>query len=144
VSPTWTASCKGTTSDMTTTAADVEALRGLVRRRRMYFEVAPELLLKGSERLAVGYELRLWAVHAYGARALPGCPKCGELRSDLRRIASWALVDLEIPTRIEIQPADARLYASVAAPGSDEVALTIRLLARDAYDSRRPSGATNR
>lgn len=121
-------------SAMTTSEAEIDAFRGAVRRRRMYFEVAPELSFRGSERLVVGYEVRLWAVHANGARAFPGCAKCGELHAELRRIASWALADAELPARVEIQPPDRRLYQSVTTSGCDEIALTMRLLGCDGYD----------
>lgn len=67
-----------------------ESLRAAARRLHAHFEVQPEQDLRDGERVAVALVLRLWAVHEKGARALPGCARCRELRSDLERIAAFA------------------------------------------------------
>jgi hypothetical protein len=113
---------------------DVEALRALARRLHAHYDVQPEVVIRGSERVKVGFEVRLWAVHPKGARALPGCPKCLDLVPELERIANWALPREERPTRAHMEPFRAALYDSPVVPGSDEISLSLRLVHRDGYD----------
>jgi hypothetical protein len=106
----------------------------IARAHHVHFDVEPEVLVRPKERVKVGFDVRLWAVHVRGARALPGCAKCRELAADLLRIAEWATPAGERETRIEIEPFHAALYESTVVPGADEVELTIRLIHRDGYD----------
>lgn len=114
--------------------ATLPGLRDLVRRHKVHYEVAPEIFFRGTEPLKVGFEVRLWAVHEKGAKALPGCEKCLELASVLRDIAEWLVPPEGRPTRIEIEPFEPALYSSSVAPGADEVAIAIRLVHREGYD----------
>ncbi len=109
-------------------------LADLARKHHVHFEVAPEVLYRATDRLKVGFEVRLSAVHARGAHALPGCPKCRDLADDLRRIAEWVVPPEDRPTRYEIEPFHPALYESRVVPGADEVAIAIRLVHRDGYD----------
>lgn len=108
-------------------------LRELVREHHVHFEVQPEVVILGSERRKVGYEVRLWAVHPKGARALPGCGKCRALLDDLRRLAAEVLPRDERPTRYAIEPPSPALYVSSVVEGADEVGLGVRLLHRSDY-----------
>jgi hypothetical protein len=109
-------------------------LAELVRDLHIHFEVEPEVIVQGSERVKVGFEVRLWAVHPRGARALPGCEKCRDLAAELRRIATWAIPSEHRPTRVEIEPFRPALYDSREVLGADEVALAIRLIHREGWD----------
>ena len=110
------------------------ALRELARSRHIHFEVEPEISFRGSERVKVGFDVRLWAVHGKGARALPGCPKCWDLVDDLRRIAEAVVPTGERASRTELEPFRPALYESRVVPGADEVSVTIRLIHRNGYD----------
>lgn len=109
-------------------------LHEIARAHHVHFDVAPEVTFRATERVKVGFEVRLWATHARGARAMPGCPKCRDLAADLQRIAEWAVPSEDRATRIEIEPFRPALYESTVVPGVDEIAITIRLVHRDGYD----------
>lgn len=108
-------------------------LATFVRDHRVHFDVMPEVTFRGSERLKVGYVVRLWAVHAKGARALPGCAKCDDLIARLREIASAVRPPSDRPTMTAIEPFEHALYDSREVPGADEVMLSMRLTHRAEY-----------
>ena len=110
-------------------------LRELARLLHVHYDVRPEIVLEDGQRRMVGYEVRLWAVHSKGARALPGCPKCIDLVAELRRLANWALSWEERPTRADVEPFGRMLYDSRIVPGASEVALSIRLVHRNGWDA---------
>ena len=118
---------------MTSGAANDE-LREVARNRRIHYSVEPEFVFRGSERVKVGFQVRLWAIHRKGARALPGCPKCWDLVDDLRRVAVELNPSGERPSRTELEPFRPALYDSRVVPGADEVTVTIRLIHREGYD----------
>lgn len=102
---------------------DIEELGSLVRRLHVHFEVEPELELRDFVRVKVAVRVRLWGVHARGARALPGCAKCHEIVAMLRPVLEYA-VGPEASGAVE--PFHPALYDSRVVPDSDEVALTFR------------------
>ena len=108
-------------------------LRESVRRHRVHFEVRPEVDILGEVRLKVGYQLRLWAVHDRGAHVLPGCPRCGDLLTELERIVQWVMPPGGRPTRVEYERTGPALYDSQVVPGADEVALLVRLTHQGDY-----------
>jgi hypothetical protein len=112
----------------------VEDMARIARQHRVHYDVTPEVIIKSEGRTAVGYEIRLFAVHEKGARAVPGCPKCVDLVRDLRPIAEWLVPDEHRPTLAGIEPFHPSLYDSKEVPGTDEVALSIRLTHREGYD----------
>lgn len=105
---------------------DGDELRALAGRLHAHYDIQAELDLRDGARVTVALIVRLWAVHARGARALPGCPRCRELRSDLERIAAFALSGLA-ESRVTIAPLRPALYVSPVVPGADEIALVIRV-----------------
>lgn len=133
---TWRARCidadRGGT--VMTTSAELEDLARIARIRHVHFDVEPETVIRGSERVKVGFQVRLWAVHEKGARALPGCPRCWDLVEELRRIADQVVPSEERPSRTELAPFRPALYDSRVVPAADEVSITIRLIHRDGYD----------
>lgn len=116
------------------TATAQNDLTELVRAHRIHFEVEPEIVVKGPDRLKVGFQVTLWAIHDKGARALPGCAKCWDLAADLRQLAEALVPPDDRPSRTELAPFRPALYESRVVPGSDEVSITIRLFHRDGYD----------
>lgn len=110
-------------------------LRALVRQRHVHFEVRPELVVRGDVRLKVGFEARVWSVHDRGAHALPGCSRCDMLHAELERIVQWAMPEGGRPTRLEVERTRRSLYDSREVPGSDEVAVVVRLVHRDGYEA---------
>jgi hypothetical protein len=105
---------------------NAEALRALVRRLHVHYDVETELELRDDVRVPVALIVRLWAVHARDARALPGCPRCRELRSHLERIAGFVLPG-PVGSRVTIDPLRPALYDSRVVPGADEIGLAIRV-----------------
>lgn len=116
-----------------TLTSPVGDLAAFVRGHRVHFDVIPEVTFRGSERLKVGYVVRLWAVHAKGARALPACGKCDELIARLREIALTVTPPSDRPTMTAIEPFEHALYDSREVPGADEVMLSMRLTHRAEY-----------
>ena len=116
-----------------TSATPVELLE-FTRGHRVHFDVEPEIVVRGSDRVKVGFQVHLWALHARGARALPGCPKCWDLVEQLRHIAEEVVPPDDRPSRTELAPFRPALYESRVVPQTDEVCVTIRLVHRDGYD----------
>ncbi len=104
----------------------LEELRALVRRLHVHYDVEPELEVRDGARVKVALLVRLWGVHAKGAGALPGCAKCHEIVSRLRLVAEYAL-DHDTSMQIALEPFRRALYDSRVVPGTDEVALPIRI-----------------
>jgi hypothetical protein len=113
---------------------DQAQLRALVREHRVHFDVGPEIVFPDGELRKVGFEVRLWAVHPKGARALPGCDKCRGLVRELERIAAAVLPPEGRATRYAVEPFAPALYDSRVVPDADEVCLTLRLVHREEYD----------
>jgi hypothetical protein len=107
---------------------------GIARVRQVHYDVEPEFAFRGSERVKVGFQVHLWAIHPKGGRALPGCSKCWDLLEDLRRIAEEVVPSGERPSKTEISRFRPALYDSRLVPGADEVSVTIRLIHRDGYE----------
>jgi hypothetical protein len=107
---------------------EIEELRALVRRLHVHYDVEPELDLRGGARVRIGLFVRLWGVHAKGSGPLPGCPKCREIFSRLQLVAEYAL-EGETSMQIALEPLRRALYDSRVVPGTDEIALPIRITA---------------
>jgi hypothetical protein len=104
----------------------VEELRALVRRLHVHYDVEPELEMRGSARVKVAQVVRLWGIHEKGSGPLPGCEKCHEIISRLERVAAYVLDDAT-SMQFEVEPFRPALYDSRVVPGTDEVALPIRI-----------------
>ena len=108
-------------------ATGLPELRTTVQRLQVHYDVEPELDLQGRTRVKVGLIVRLWGVHAKGARALPGCAKCHEVVAQLQKIAEFALDHDAGSLRVDVEPMNRRLYDSRVVQGADEVSLPIRI-----------------
>lgn len=104
-----------------------DELEAVVHNRHVHYSIDPELEVVSGERVVVAWSVRLWGVHAKGARALPGCEKCRELRTELAAIARAVLPPRGAELSVETDPPVRILYDSQSVPGADEVPLTIRL-----------------
>src|SRR6266542_2981105 len=112
---------------------DVQDLARCAARHRMHYEVDRDVIIEAEGRAAVGFEVRLFAVHDMGAQALPGCPKCIDLVAELRPILEWLVPREHRPTVVSIEPFRPALYDSKEVSGADEVALSLQLPHRDGY-----------
>jgi hypothetical protein len=124
-----------------TEARDDSALRQFVKRHHVHYTVEPEWMITGDGRWPIGFSVRLFAGHGRRARVLPGGPKSRALAASLRSLAESLLADCPAIARIEVEPFRPVLYESRELPGTDEVALTIRLL-REVEPHVHPSGAS--
>ena len=115
------------------TVSDVEDLKRTAKRHRVHYQVGREVTFNADARVAVGFEVRLYAVHDKREHVLPGCPKCIDLLGELRRVAEWLVPHEHRPTVTSIEPFDPALYDSKDVPGADEIALCLRLSHREGY-----------
>ncbi|GAO01488.1 hypothetical protein [Anaeromyxobacter sp. PSR-1] len=123
-----------------TEARDESVLRAFVKRHHVHYSVEQEWVITGNGRWPVGFNVRLFAGHDKRARALPGGPKSRALAASLQSLAETLLPECRSIGRIEVEPFRPALYESSEVPGTDEVALTIRLL-RDFEPQAHPAGA---
>ena len=112
----------------------LNGLRGFIRAHHVYFEVRPELVPRAGERLKVGFELWLWAVHSKAAHALPGCARCRDLAHDLERLARAVLPPEDRETRCAIEPFRPALYEARVVQGADEICVIVRLFHGKEYE----------
>ncbi len=105
-------------------AKTFEAIRGLVQRHHVHFDVREEVIVDGEQRLKLGYRVRLWAVVS-GARLLPGDASASLFADALRAVARKVIPDDGGTTKVSIEGTEAALYDSRVVPGADEIALDI-------------------
>jgi len=108
-------------------ARTVEAMRGLVERHHVHFDVREEAVSDGEQRQKLGYRVRLWAVVS-GARLLPGDASASLFAAALRAVAEKVIPpDLGTAT-VSIERTEPALYDSRIVPGADEIALDVQIL----------------
>ena len=111
-----------------------EAMRGLVKRHHVHFDVRDEAVSDGEQRQKIGYRVRLWAVVS-GQRLLPGDVSASLFAEALRALAR-KVVPEGAGTQVTIEPPEAALYDSRVVPGADELALDILLV----HEGNAPAG----
>ena len=111
-----------------------EGLSKFVREHRVRFTVAPETVIRGDGRVPVGFDVRLLASHGHERHDLERCAVCAELEARLHELAEFSTRAEESPAQIEIDPDYSGLYESLDAPGTDDVALDLRLFVRGKDD----------
>ena len=104
-----------------------EAIRGLVKRHHVHFDVREEVIADGEQRQKLGYRVRLWAVVS-GARLLPGDASASLFADALRAVAGKVIPEERGTTRVSIEPTEPALYDSRILPGADEIAQDILLV----------------
>lgn len=107
-------------------AKTIEAVRGLVQRHHVHFDVREEVVSDGEQRQKLGYRVRLWAVVS-GARLLPGDASASLFAMALRAVAEKVIPQERGTTAISIEPTEPALYDSRIVPGADEIAQDILL-----------------
>lgn len=108
-------------------ARTIDAVKGLVKRHHVHFDVREEAISDGEQRQKLGYRVRLWAVVS-GARLLPGDASASLFAAALRAVAEKVVPEDRGTTRVTIEGTEAALYDSRVVPGADEIALDILLL----------------
>jgi len=116
-------------------ASAPQDLGQFAREHHVHYEVEPEEVADGERREVVGFQIRLFATHEESKLEAPACPRCVELRSELRSFAERLVAAGDVASRTEIVPATPVLYGSTEVPDADEVALTVRVHC-DAADHR--------
>ncbi len=111
-------------------AKTFEAIRGLVQRHHVHFDVREEVIVDGEQRLKLGYRVRLWAVVS-GTRLLPGDASASLFADALRAVARKVIPDERGTTKVSIEGTEAALYDSRVVPGADEIALDILVVHGD-------------
>src|SRR5512138_155362 len=114
-------------------------LANFIRERRVRFTVTPEKVIRNDGPIPVGFDVRLFAWHGFDTHQLQGCEICARLERSLQEVAELSLGTDDHPTEVEIVPEYALLFDSNAAPGTDDVALDLRLLRRG--DDDHPVGS---
>lgn len=107
---------------------DLTGLRALVRKHRVYLEVAPVTVTAAGLRVTVALDVKLWGAHPRTSAPIPGCPKCLAILDGLQAVASSVLPRDAGDARVEMLPFDRLLYVSDKW-GRDEIDLTIRVSA---------------
>ncbi len=104
-----------------------EAMRGLVHRHHVHFDVREEVISDGEQRQKLGYRVRLWAVVS-GQRLLPGDASASLFADVLRALARKVIPEAPGTTQVTVEPTEAALYDSRVVPGADEIALDVRMV----------------
>lgn len=97
-------------------AAHESAVRDLIQRYKICWEVWPEWIVDHSHFEKRGFELELLGTHAEGTdHVSPGCDSCVEVYRALREVAKFIIPqDQSLPTCFEIEPFEPALrYASI-------------------------------
>ena len=91
-----------------------EALRSIVLRHQVCYEVWPEWSGSGGRAIRIGYCVTLYGVNdrndCVRGHHVPGCPHCGFTYDELRKIAEWIKLTEQRGCRFEIQPFDRALH----------------------------------
>jgi hypothetical protein len=104
----------------------IKALKEIIRKHTVRYEVWPHFEISGGKRLMVGFDIELYGTHDHGATRLsPGCDLCTKTRDDLQRLAEYILPKDQRPSQYEIPPFDQSLHASQGGPF--EVVALIRI-----------------
>jgi hypothetical protein len=110
----------------------INALKEIIRKHAVRYEVWPHFEISGGKRVMVGFDIDLCGTHDHGTTRLsPGCHLCTETYTDLRRLAEWILPKEQRPSQYEIPPFDQSLRASPSGPF--EVVVPIRIEHRHGF-----------
>lgn len=113
---------------MPMTDATMRAVRGVVQRHHVHFDVREELEADGEQRRRTGYRVRLWAVVS-GKRLLPGDASASLFAAALRDLAQAVIPEPPEAAVVEVARTEPALYDSKVVPGADEIALDVLIRA---------------
>lgn len=120
---------------MNGTTANGTAVRDLIQRYRICWEVWPEWVSDKGHLGKTGFEFELLGTHPEGTdHVSPGCGSCVEVYHALRRVADFILPDNKgLPTSYEIEPFEPALrYASIRKNRPD-VLLEMKIVHRSGF-----------
>jgi hypothetical protein len=120
------------TTGATHAAGAPDEIALVVRQRRVHFDAERECIDAAAGRIAVGWTLRLFALHDKGTHRVGACPCCRRIALELRRVLEVALRGADLDASVEVGLLAPVLYDSSVVPGRDEVALPLRLWRRGA------------
>src|SRR5262249_5652554 len=113
----------------------ISQLKELVDLHCACYEVWPEFLMVGRQKVKVGFDLELFGTHEHGTSWLePGCALCVRTFEDLCRIAEWIMPKERRASRYQIDPYDHALRESPRRVFRVEVLLTMKTLHRHGFD----------
>ena len=120
---------------MMKTDSSPEALKDLVRRFRVCYEVWPEFDMVEGHKRQIGLALELLGTHARDMEhPEAGCVHCRTVFSALRRIAEHILPSDHRPSRYEIGPYDQAIHQAHVRRDRADVSLTIRIFHREDFE----------
>lgn len=115
-----------------------EALRKIVLRHCVCYEVWPEWSANGGRASRIGFAISLCGVHENGSadHYVPGCPRCRWTYTELSAIAEWITPKQERTCRFEIAAYDRAWHiAPNARHGRKEIVVTIKIFHRHNIDA---------
>lgn len=120
---------------MNRTASDETAIRDLIQRYKICWEVWPEQIRTNAHLEQTGFELELLGTHPEGTGIVsPGCDACVEVYEALRQVAAFILPDnTGLPTRYEIEPFEPALRYSSTRKNRPDVLLEIKIVHRQGF-----------
>jgi hypothetical protein len=114
-------------------SATAEALRRIVLRHCVCYEVSPEWSANGGRTTRIGFSISLCGIHENGPgqNDVPGCARCWGTYSALRTIAEWILPEEERTCRFEVGVFDRAWHVAPSARrGRNETVVTISIFHR--------------
>ena len=123
-------------SRVAATADDAAALKQLVERHKVCWEVVPIWHVpRSGERVKIGFEIDLFGTHDHPKQPpLPGCDECHTVFSDLRRIANAVMPPNDRASRYAIEPYNVSITYSPRRHMRRDVLVAIDIVHRDRFD----------
>ena len=114
-----------------------DALRKIVLRHAVCYEVWPEWSANGGRATRIGFALSLCGVNENFARQdVPGCPYCWQTYAELRVVAEWITPAQEKMCRFEIAAFDRAWHVAPKVRHSrNETIVTIKIFHRHNIDA---------
>jgi hypothetical protein len=115
-----------------------EALRKIVLRHAVCYEVWPEWSANGGRATRIGFAISLCGVHEIGfaRQDVPGCPHCWRTYAELRVVAEWITPEQEKMCRFEIAAFDRAWHvAPKVRHARNETVVTIKIFHRHNIDA---------
>ena len=108
-------------------------LKEWIRQHKVCSELLPYYEMNAGRKVQVGFELHLYAQHAPGVKANPGCSECQEVYKHLQQVAQLALPQEFRPTRYEVEAFDASFHIRRETNMKSEVQLSMLIIHREDF-----------